>query len=246
MRHIAEYNLQLGKIKYYSPFENKRKEERYFSDIDALSLVYKKYLKPDFKCIDIGARDGDSLLPLFNVLDKYKSQIVCFEPNKEESQYILKNAQLNEFENVSVYEFGISESTEEKRFLFDEEGRNGGLDTPHIHFGKWAEERILPCVAPKDFDQNLKQFLKKTDFIKIDTEGSDIKILRLLMDYVQKPIILTEWWIGTEIFIRDFVQDFGYRVYDPFTGLRLKGLNPAKRIDDILLIPLIAEGEVIL
>lgn len=246
IRPIVEYNLQLGKIKYYTPFESKRKEQRYFQHIDAMSLMYKKYLKPDFNCLDIGARDGDSLLPLFNVLDKWKSKIMCFEPNKEESQFIIKNAALNDFQNVVVYEYGISESTEMKTFLFDEEGRNGGLDTPHIHFGQWAETRSLPCVAPKDFDTGIKEFLKTVDFIKIDTEGSDIKILRLLMDYIQKPMILTEWWVGTELFIRDFVNEFHYRVYDPFTGLRLKGLDPTKRIDDILLIPYISEGEVIL
>lgn len=229
-----EITVELDKrhIKYLNPDNT----QDFFDDLEKTTQVLKKFLRYDSRCIDIGTRDGDSLLPLFSLLSPDHSKITCFEPNPDENKYIEQNAKLNYFD-VNVYKYGISDKTGDTYFCFDEKGRNGGIFTQEILIGRWDSKKILPCKHPIDFEDSVKQDLAFCNFIKIDTEGYDMNIINLIWSYIDRPIFMIEWWIGTEQAIADFVLDKNYSVYNPDRKEILKSFDRRKRCDNLILIP---------
>lgn len=234
-RKETEIILGGRKVKYLSPFTQEG-EGSYFKDLQKTTDVFSKFIKYNSRCIDIGARDGDSILPLFSLLSHNYGKITCFEPNTEESKYIQLNSALNGF-SVDVYDYGIAEETKNYTFCYDEEGRNGGILTHHILIGKWAGQKQYPCKHPRDMEFEAQEDLRKADFIKIDAEGYDMYIVNTLWDYVNRPVFYIEWWIGVEAMIAEFVTTQNYLVYNPETRKILTALVKHLKSENLILIP---------
>tara|TARA_R100000152_G_C6758093_1_gene181951 strand:+ start:603 stop:1349 length:747 start_codon:yes stop_codon:yes gene_type:complete len=173
-----------------------------------------KIIEPNATVIDVGARDGDSLLPILPIL-KEGSHIIAFEPIKKEFDKLIKTlTEYNIPENqFTCNQFAIDSETGEADFLYDTEDRNGGLkdklnsvlkrayeNTKFKTQSQWNQELIVQCFCWKDLKEDLKNKMTKASFIKVDTEGSDIVVLKELLPVIKKsrPFILFEWYPGTE------------------------------------------------
>jgi hypothetical protein len=105
--------------------------------------------------------------------------------------------------------------------------------------GKWDKTKTFPARCYDDLDPSLKEDLSKADFIKVDTEGYDIKVLNQLLPAIKQsqPIIMVEWWPYVETQIAEFCNDNSFYVYDPQHRVMKQELNLSQRVDNLVLIP---------
>lgn len=201
------------------------------------SLLSPFLQKKDMVYVDIGARDGDSILYLKPFLSNIK-KLIAFEPNKEETPFFKTNLAMNNID-CDLYEFAIAEMTKDYDFYWDENGRNGGVKTTESSIGKWDKTKTFPASCYDDLDPSLKEDLAKADFIKVDTEGYDIKVLNQLLPAIKQsePIIMVEWWPYVETQIAQFCNDNSFYVYDPQHRVIREQLHVSQRVDNLILIP---------
>jgi FkbM family methyltransferase len=206
---------------------------------EARNLLYYDYLtitpflpKGEIHYVDIGARNGDSIRELVPSKDRVKS-VVCFEPNPEEFEKLKIVAEKNSLES-SLHQFAISEKSGTLEFVWNEEERNGGLKNETSLSQSWGSEKKFKCLCWEDFDEDLKIKLAQANFIKVDTEGSDIESLMQLESVIKKnkPTILMEWFPSTEQKISGFCKNFQYQAIDPETRR-----PPTKWCHNLILIP---------
>ena len=173
--------------------------------------------KGDINYVDIGARNGDSLRELIPFKERINS-IICFEPNPEEFQKLKIVCEQNNLK-ASLNEFAISKESGVLDFVWDEKERNGGLKNKISLQESWDSERKFKCLCWKDFSENLKIELENLNFIKVDTEGSDIDCLMQLQEIIvrNKPNIMIEWFPETEDKIKKFCSEFCYYAINPET-----------------------------
>jgi FkbM family methyltransferase len=203
--------------------------------------LYKFLRKRDLVYIDVGARDGDSILYLIPLVKNSNIEIIAFEPNVDEKENFIKNMKSNSLENVSLSSFGISEETKVRNFNWDSKGINGGIVSDESNIGEWDEIKKFPCKKFKDLDKKLQTKMMKADFIKIDTEGYDSVVLNEFQPIIEnnKPVVMVEWWPFTEKYIIEFCKKNEYIIYDPYHHIIRKNLSTQNnRVDDLILIPL--------
>ena len=183
----------------------------------------KLFIKPNATVIDVGARDGDSLIPLLPIL-KEGSRIIAFEPEKTEFDFLVQNLDMiNTLKaQVDYNNFAIGGRTELRDFVWDTKARNGGFRTKQINKPgasncKWDKEFQVQSFCWNDLKETLKNKMLEASYIKTDTEGSDIEALTELLPIIKKtrPFISMEWWPFTEEKIKEFVDANKYVVINP-------------------------------
>lgn len=151
--------------------------------------------------IDVGANIGWWSITLAKVFPKCK--IIAFEPMLSTQQYLLDNILNNKLYNqISVYDWGLSDKSKSIKFYFYP-------DLPAASSIKNLQKNLKKVTAkvlvmPLD---NLE--FKKIDFIKIDTEGSELKVLQGGKNTIKlcHPIIMCEM-------LRKWTKEFGYHPND--------------------------------
>ena len=147
--------------------------------------------KDFFVVFDLGAQTGS-----FSLLAKYFSNSAwyAFEPIHEAAEILKKNLSLNNINNVSVYQMAVSNylgSTILKMPDINEWGLST-IGSNVLRFNPVIERKI-ECIDLDSFVTTKN--IKKVHFMKLDTEGSELNILRgakklILRDH---PIILMEY-----------------------------------------------------
>jgi FkbM family methyltransferase len=121
--------------------------------------------------LDIGTNIGDTLLGLAQKVGP-AGQAIGFEANPATLQKCRRNLGLNAFPQARVEGFGLGEVAGSKSFG-SAAGGNSGAD----RFMPGGGGAILVDIAPLD-DWFAAQALDRLDFIKIDVEGFEHKVLR--------------------------------------------------------------------
>jgi FkbM family methyltransferase len=238
MREKTNLNVFGHNVSYLVPNDTHSQNTNFEKEFNKMAALLSPFLQgEDMIYVDIGARDGDSILYLKPFLSRIK-KLIAFEPNKEETSFFKKNLAMNNID-CDLYEFAIAEMTKDYDFYWDEKGRNGGVKTTESSIGKWDKTKSFPAVCYDDLDSNLKENLAKANFIKVDTEGYDIKVLNQLLPAIKQsnPVIMIEWWPYVETQIAQFCNDNSFFVYDPQHNVMKEELNVSQRVDNLILIP---------
>lgn len=163
-----------------------------------------KYLKFYFKnkkiyIIDVGASDGISVIFFLKILNIKK--IFCYEPH---SIYVEKLKQLKNFHKIKIFNYGLSNKSLKKK-VFYPVFKFFFFKMPLLSYTFYSKKNLENQLR-LDFKQklliensniNLKKFKllnQKIDFIKIDTNGHELSVIKTLLSQINrdKPLIIIE------------------------------------------------------
>ena len=159
--------------------------------------------------IDVGGHVGTTSLPYSRLF----TEIIAFEPNPVSYDLFIKNIQTNNINNIRVYNTGVHSKSTDCTIV--KHGSNSGCY--YIQECKKSEHTI-PVIKLDDLTYD-----KPVDFIKIDTEGSEIFVLEgaynVLSEY--KPLLNIETNSCSERFfgynkerIFEYLKSLDYKVLD--------------------------------
>ena len=140
-----------------------------------MQAFYGEFVKPDYLCFDIGANMG-SRVATFLLL---KGKVIALEPQQKCVQELRKV-----FGNydVTVIPKGVGSKNEVKEFFladdplvssFNQEWIKGMKDT-HLQKKNWNKSERIEIVT---LDMLMKEY-GVPDFIKIDTEGFELEVIK--------------------------------------------------------------------
>jgi len=158
-----------------------------------LHRVFEKYVNKDSVVIEGGCHIGTHSIKLA----KLSKELICFEPLKQSNDLLRKNMILNNCNNVTVYNDGVSDKISKTKFawlIFGNIGASGLDDNPMGIFGDGKID------SDESYDVDLMNIdslgLEKLDFIKLDVEGYETKAINGGMNTITKcrPVIVLECW----------------------------------------------------
>jgi FkbM family methyltransferase len=168
---------------------------------------FNKWIRPGMTCVDIGAHIGDTALPM---MASCKGTVLAIEPNIYMLPFLHKNCEANEHLGKFVIATEAVTNTITDNLIFGDHNNamiNGGIidetwDSGTAQFVSGMTGQTM-AVQGLPFMNICKKYLSDEEidnigFIKTDTEGHDIEIIRNMRDFLQeqRPILLTEWFFG--------------------------------------------------
>jgi FkbM family methyltransferase len=168
---------------------------------------YGKWIKPGMTCVDIGAHIGDTALPM---MVASRGTILAIEPNPYMLPFLEKNCEANKHLGKFVIATEAVTSETRNNLTFGDHNNamiNGGIIDDTWDPGTAAKVGGMTgktiTITGMPFIDICNKYLSKKEienigFIKIDTEGHDIEIIRTMCDFLSKnkPVLLTEWFFG--------------------------------------------------
>ncbi|MFX1449346.1 MAG: FkbM family methyltransferase [Promethearchaeota archaeon] len=183
-------------------------------EIDTSNAI-ARFLKPGMVALDIGANIGSHTLPMAKIVGT-KGKIIAFEPMKWALKKLKRNITLNNFNNIIIENIALSDKTEFKEVWFRS---SWTVDNTIINDANIPHE-----VQMETLDKYINtHHLKKVDFIKIDVDGYEFKVLRGAIETLKKfkPTMVVEIGDYTLKEVGDNLEDLieflfslGYKIYD--------------------------------
>ncbi len=140
---------------------------------------------PPLNLIDVGAMGGVS--EYWRRVGK-QMHVIAFEPDEREYQ------QLKSSSNITYLPFALYQSSTDINFYVSKESGKSSIYKPNMEvikdFGfvermQTVQEVLIPANRVKTLDQALKHNnIEGVDFIKLDTQGSELSILKGAQQYL--------------------------------------------------------------
>ena len=149
----------------------------------------RKLVKPGMIVADVGANFGYYTVLLSSLVGP-GGQVHAFEPSKRYCERLLDHVRRNECDNVTVSNFGLSDTASEKILYGDE--ISAALD--------WADDAKPPTIEEPVQLRTLDSYaveiaLPSLDFMKVDIDGHEPRFLVGATQTIQRfrPMILMEF-----------------------------------------------------
>ena len=224
---INNIKLKLN-LKYYNDHYT-----YWFSKDDILLNNFTAMFQPNDIIVDVGVNIGFYTL---NFAKKaYNGFVHGFEPNPKVLQYANNNISLNKFENIKLNNFGLGDN--EATLIMAQLNENLGMN------------KIVPpdsfdttfSIEVKVFDDYAEsQKLDKIDFIKIDVEGFEMKVLlgceKSLKKYFPSLIIEIDYENlkannDTFLEMKKWLEEMGYNIKNPINFENIEMDKVGKHFD---------------
>jgi FkbM family methyltransferase len=142
--------------------------------------------------LDLGVNVGYFSMLASSIVGK-SGKVIGFEPNPQNLQLIYESKLHNDFPQLKVYPFAVSDKEDILRFTTV--GSNGGVVTPT------ARDQKHYLLVPSVILDEVLVYEPKIDMIKIDIEAHEPAALRGMLQLIKKhsPIFITEfhpWAMG--------------------------------------------------
>jgi len=151
-------------------------EDRYFQmlhdDLEPEFVRFcRSFVRPDYICLDVGANIG--LKSLIMATQAHEGKVVAIEPGPSIVPVLDLNIRTNQVANITVEKVAIGDRIGPAQFA--EESAFGFVGDS----GMEVSMTTLPALAEK-LD------LPRVDFIKIDVEGLESRILKNALDFINR------------------------------------------------------------
>jgi len=186
----------------------KKQKEIWIPEKDTWHVWGEKYESREYKklqlsgnlCLDIGAHVGIWT----KRLSRDFSQVLCFEPLQKHIECHKKNCEY--LNNVTLYEYALSD-VETDSIMTTKDHNSGMSSLLELKF-KDKETIIVKTKTLDSFN------LPKVDFMKIDVEGYEAKVLSGAKETITKwkPKIYIEIWKKNVNDISKILDEMGYSV----------------------------------
>jgi FkbM family methyltransferase len=142
-------------------------------------------IKREDVVIDIGANIG---LFAACAANETRAPVYCFEPSRANFARLDYHRRLNRLDNMILINQGVSDRSESVKLYLHDDNCGAHSMVPDQRLDSHATEELyeeVACVSLKDaFDQYA---IERCDFLKIDCEGAEAKILNALPpDYFRR------------------------------------------------------------
>lgn len=182
------------------------------SDIVMTSPVWEPYVQKIFILekndimIDVGAHIGTYTIPIASQIGK-SGKVLAFEPNPKNSMVLRKNIELNNLNNIIMFENAVSNKNEISSLTLSDDPMLSMI----IDNGK-GEDIKIECVTLDSVYEKLK--LEKVDWLKIDAEGSEIKVMEGAKKILEQfhPKIIIEVRKENENKVKELLKHNGYKI----------------------------------
>ena len=198
-----------------------------------------EFIKEDGIVFDIGANVGLLTLP-FAKKHVPNGKVFAFEPDMENYEQLEKNIQLNSLLNVYSYSIALQDDSSIKSINFylrraidGDKLTNRGLSTLEKMSNHNISSNVIPCSTIDQIMNENKLF--QIDFIKIDVEGSEFKVLTGGISTIEKykPVIMYEYSVVIDKLTKSentfnsfqLLKNLGYVQYKIFAEKSLLNLN---------------------
>lgn len=147
-------------------------------------LRLSPYIPQDTIVIDVGAYTGDTTLPMA-ILTGTGGLCYAFEPNRAVFPTLFKNAVSNQIE-CAIYPINAAVGFGDQAVVFhysDDDYCNGGkLLSPRERKVVHPSSQTVRSVRMQDFIP--ETYWPSISFIKLDTEGNDLTVLKSIEDII--------------------------------------------------------------
>jgi len=180
-----------------------------------LSIV-KKYLKLyptcNNTCIDVGGHIGTISIPYSRMFNK----IISFEPNTKSYNFFVENIKMNNISNIMLYNKGVYNKNTTCKVIQHDLGNSG------CFYIKECDKHDINSIEVIKLDDMIDNN-SKVDFIKIDTEGSELQVLEGAINLIStyKPLIQVEtnqcsgkYFGYNKERIHEFMKQHDYKIFD--------------------------------
>jgi FkbM family methyltransferase len=173
-----------------------------FYEKNELQIVIK-LIENKFTVFDVGANVGWYAMNIAKIFEDIK--IFAFEPVPKTFECLKKNIEINEVQNIQIFNFGFSNKNEEFVFYYDP--RNSG-NASIANLSESNNVETVECII-KRMDDFVYEKGLTVDLIKCDVEGAELLVFQGGMETIKrcKPIIFTEM-------LRKWAKKFGYHPND--------------------------------
>jgi FkbM family methyltransferase len=249
LRNGYKLDIEDGESCYWFEMDHPREKVPDFKTINDYYIeknFWKMWIKPGMTCIDIGGHSGDTAIPM---MSQCRATVLSVEPNPVISPYLEFNCNVNSHLGrfVIAHEAVTSKTADNLTFKDHQNAMcNGGLvgetwdaETAARVAGMSGESITVSGMTLEDM---CKKYLSPEEianigFIKTDTEGHDIEIIRSSRDILvkYKPVLFTEWFVAysqadTDELFRA-IDQAGYVAFYPDT---MKEADPGIRSEDLI------------
>ncbi len=180
---------------------------------DLMSLI-KQYVKKGDVVLDIGANVGKVSLLLARQVGE-TGKVFCFEPEENNFNLINKNISVNNFNNVTVLKYAVTDKCEKTLLKIS--------DACTTHSVCTETDEPSQEIESISIDEYFKNF-ERIDFMKIDAEGSEPKVIRGMKETIAKnpqlkfvieynARILESLNIDRMKYVDDLIS-LGFQIYD--------------------------------
>ena len=158
----------------------------------AQTKIVKQYVREGDVVIDIGAHVGYYTLLMAQLVGK-KGKVFSFEPDPLNFQLLKKSVEINRFDNVILVQKAVSNTTEKIKLFVG----NNDRAINRIYDAKLGDAKESIDVESIRIDEYFKENDELVNFIKIDSEGSEVKIINGMKQFLsrnQELVMMTEFF----------------------------------------------------
>jgi FkbM family methyltransferase len=160
-------------------------------DGETIDLIQKVVmLSQAHVMLDVGANIGNHSL----AFSTFAKKVFSFEPGEKAFNLLSRNIDINQLNNVTVLNFGLS-NYDQQTTLYTENAGNLGESSLYKH--NLADKKFIEnTVRLKRGDAFANEYgLSQLDFIKVDVEGHEREVIDGLSETIKqfRPIVQLEW-----------------------------------------------------
>lgn len=181
--------------------------------------VLREILRGDMVVLDVGANIGAHALPMAAILAKGGGRVLAFEPTAYAFNKLAHNLALNHLPNLTIEKLALSDKAGAVRCQVSSPCLRASWNMKYRDSNRKIEEDIPTTTL----DERVQAHgLERVDFIKMDTDGFELRILTGAEETLRRfrPVMLVE--IGRALGrVGDRIEDLcelleghGYKLHD--------------------------------